>query len=52
MLWAVFENSEFSTICYIGSGTSQTNDSKKENYDQALIHLVSTSLVLQTTISL
>ena len=52
MLWVVFENSEFffSMICYIGSGTSQTNDSKKENYDQALIHLVPASLVLQTTI--
>ena len=50
----VFENSEFyfSMICYIGSGTSQTSDLKKENYDQALTHLVSTSLVLQTTISL
>ena len=50
----VVENSEFffSMICYIGFGTSQTNNSKKENYDQALTHLVSASLVLQTTISL
>ena len=38
--------------CYIGSGTSTTNDSKKENYDQALTQLVSASLVLQITISL
>ena len=52
MLWVVFENSEFSVMCYIGSGTSQTNDSKKEKYDQALTHLVSTSVVLQTTITL
>ena len=37
---------------YIGSGTSKTNDSKKENYDQALTQLVSASLVLQITISL
>ena len=31
MMWVVFEYSEFffSVICYIGSGTSQTNDSKK-----------------------
>ena len=48
-----FENSEFFfSICYIGSGTSQTNDLKKANYDQALTHLVSAFLVLLTTISL
>ena len=54
MLWVVFKNSEsfFSVIFYIGSGTSQTNDSKKGNYDQALTHLASASLALQTTISL
>ena len=54
MLWVVFENSEFffSMISYIGSGTSQTSDLKKENFDQALTHLVSASLVLQTIISL
>ena len=48
MLWMVFKNNEFffSIICYIGSGTSQTNDSKKEIYDKALTHLVSASLVL------
>ena len=49
-----FENSEFffSVIWYIGSGTSETNDLEKENYDQALTHLESASLVLKTTISL
>ena len=35
-----------------GSRTSQTNDLKKENYDQALTYLGSASLILQTTISL
>ena len=54
MPWVVFENSEFffSVICCIGSGTSQTNDSRKESYDQALTHLLSASFVLQTTIYL
>ena len=53
-LFLIHENSEFlfSMIYYIESGTSQTNDSKKENYHQALTHLFSDSLVLQTTISL
>ena len=54
MLRVVFGNSDFFflVICYIGSGTSQINDPKKENYDQAPTHLVHASLFLQTTISL
>ena len=39
-------------LYYFGSRTSQTNDLKKENYDQALTYLGSASLILQTTISL
>ena len=39
-------------ISYIGSETSQTNDSKRENHDQTLTHPVSASLAIQTTISL
>ena len=54
MLWVVFKNSEFffSVISYIGYGTSQTSDSKKEIYDHVLTHIVSASLALQTTILL
>ena len=54
MVWVVFEKSEFffSVICYIGSGTPQNSDLKKENYDLVLTHLVSASPVLKTAISL
>ena len=61
MVWVVFESGGFcfSMIFYNGSRTSQTNDSKKKKKKkkkkkniQALTHLASASLALQTTISL
>ena len=53
MLWVVWEQWVFllNDILY-RFWNSKTNDSKKENYDQALIQLVAASLVLQITISL
>ena len=54
LLRVVFGNNDFffSVICHIGSGTSQINNSRKENCNQAPTHLESASLFLQFTISL